>query len=170
MINIGQYYIWAHDRFRKAIADLTPEEFNQLDKVDRSIKELIIHIMSITATCYVENQIPLYVKLNEDLSKMNKDEILESWKKIDEDFDKAVEENFTKEFGIMPVGPDDSVKVLTMEKLLSYTDHSTFHRGQLLSALKLLGKKGVNSDYYYYICEKYNKEYELYDGFHHQFR
>lgn len=168
--DLGQYLIWAHDRFRKVIAELTPEEFNKIDKVDRSVKELLIHMISMTDSCYAENQIPVYTKVNEDLSKKSKNEILEYWKKSDEDFAKAVEENYTEEFGIMPVGPDDSVKVTALEKLIVYTDHGTFHRGQLLSALKHLGKKGISSDYFYYLCEKHNKKFELYDNYHHQFR
>jgi uncharacterized damage-inducible protein DinB len=170
MINLGHYLIWAHDRYRKAIAELTTEEFNRIDKVDRSVKELLVHMISMTESCYAEDQIPVYIKANEDLSKMNQDEILEFWKKSDDDFAKAVEENAIKEFGIMPVGPDDSVKVTALQKLIVYVDHGSFHRGQLLSALKQLGKEGVSSDYFYYLCEKNNKKFELYANFHHQYR
>lgn len=172
--DLGHYLIWAHDQYRTTIAELTTEEFKKIDEVGRSIKELLIHMISMTDSCYAdddsEKKIAEYYNVNKDLSNKTKDEILEYWKKSDENFAKAVEDKSTEEFGIMPVGPNDSVKVTALEKLIVYVDHGTFHRGQLLSALKLLGKKGVSSDYFYYLCDKHNKKYDYYHNYHHQFR
>lgn len=163
--DIGHYYIWANDKFRKVIAELTPEEFNHLNKVDRSIKELIIHMIAMFDACYVDDkdQIDVYLKVYEDLRTKNKDEILETWKNSDINFAKAVEEHYGEEFGGGPIDYGVTMTMPGLEKLVAYTDHSTFHRGQLLSALRLLGKQGISSDYYYYICEKNNTKYTLVD-------
>jgi uncharacterized damage-inducible protein DinB len=123
-------------------------------------------MIAMFAGCYVEDdndQIPNYIKVYEDLKTKNKDEILEVWKKSDENFAKAVEEHYGEEFGGMPLDFGVTITVPGLEKLVIYTDHATFHRGQLLSALKLLGKEGISSDYFYYVCEKNNKKYTLVD-------
>ena len=56
------------------------------------------------------------------------------------------------------ISKDEKITVNALENLLMYTDHSTFHRGQLLSAIKYLGKKGISSDYYYYLVDKNSKK------------
>ena len=162
--DLGNYYIWAHDKFRETIANLTDEEFNQVDdKVGRSVRDLVVHMIASIEECYTEaeNQYEVYLKIPEELKTKSKDDILEFWKTSDENFAKAVEKNANQEFGIMPVGPAKRITVNGLVKLLCWTDHSTFHRGQLLSAIKHLGKKGISSDYYFYILEKNKKDIVL---------
>ena len=39
--------------------------------------------------------------------------------------------------------------------LLVYTDHSTYHRGQLVTTYKLItGKQSVSTDFYSYLTKK----------------
>jgi uncharacterized damage-inducible protein DinB len=159
MINdLGHYYVWANNKFREALAKLSEDEFNLVDeKVGRSIKELAIH--SITTNEMYYKPVDEVKKLDEELKTKSKDEILEFWSKSDEDFAKVVE-NMKEEPVTFPISENEKITVNALENLLMYTDHSTFHRGQLLSAIKYLGQEGISSDYYYYLVERNSKKSE----------
>ncbi len=154
--DLGYYYVWANNKYREAITQLTDEEFNQVDeKVARSIKELVIHI--ITTNEMYHKPVDDIRKLGEELKNKSKDEIIKLWKKSDDDFAHVVK-NMKEEPVTFSISKDEKITITAVENLLMYSDHSTFHRGQLLSAIKYLGKKGISSDYYYYIVEKYKKK------------
>lgn len=156
MKDLGYYYVWANDKYREAITLLSEEEFILAEeKIARSIKDLVIHIITTNEMYY--KPVDDVRQLAEDLQSYKKDEIIKFWKKSDYDFAHVVE-NMKEEPVTFSIGKDEKITVDALENLLIYTDHSTFHRGQLLSAIKYLGNKGISSDYYYYIVEKYSKK------------
>ena len=154
--DLGYYYVWANNKYREAITLLSEEEFNHVDeKIARSIKELVVHIITTNEMYY--KPLDDVRQLSEELKNYTKDDIVKFWKKSDEDFARVVE-NMKEEPVTFSISKDEKITVNAFENLLMYSDHSTFHRGQLLSAIKYLGKKGISSDYYYYIVEKYGKK------------
>lgn len=157
--DLGDYYIWAHNKFREVIKNLTHEEFTQVeDKVGRSIKDLVIHMIVMTESCYSNKPMDAYVKLMEELKTKSKDDIIKFWKTSDENFADVVDKITEDPVIFLIWHTDEKMTITAMENLLMFTDHSTYHRGQLMSALKYLGKEGISSDYYYYLVEKNSKK------------
>ena len=114
--DLGNYYIWANNKYRETIANLTEEEFNQVDeKVGRSIKELVIHQTATNEMYYKPHD--EVRKLDEELNTKSKDEILEFWEKSDIEFAKVVE-NMKEEPVTFPVGEDKKITVTALENLM----------------------------------------------------
>ncbi len=45
-------------------------------------------------------------------------------------------------------------KIEGTDYLLSYTDHSSYHRGQIITTFKIItGKEGISTDFYYFLKE-----------------
>jgi uncharacterized damage-inducible protein DinB len=155
--DLGNYYVWANNKFREVINNLTQEEFIQVDeKIGRSIKELLLHVIPMYEVVFCDNPLDVYMKTHEELMTLSKDEFIKFWKKSDEKFANAVEKMVEDPVFFSIWHTDKKMTINALENLLAYTDHSSYHRGQLMSILKYLGKEGINSDYYYYLVEKHS--------------
>ncbi len=151
---LGSYYIWAHDRYRKAMSDLSDEEFERVDeKVGKSVRQLVTHMIMITAYSYMDEDSVL--ELSERIVGSDKDSLLSLWKEVDLQMADALKSvNPTMTRVIQTPSGDEQAEVPENLYFLSFTDHNTFHRGQLLSMLKSLGRPGISSDFFYYLFER----------------
>ena len=151
---LGSYYIWAHDRYRKVMSDLSDEEFERVDqKVGKSVRQLVTHMILITAYSYMDED--SVVELSERVAGSDKDSLLLLWKEVDLQMADTLKSVSTERTRVIqtPTG-DKQAEVPEDLYFLSFTDHNTFHRGQLLSMLKSLGRPGVSSDLFYYCFER----------------
>ena len=88
----------------------------------------------------------------EELYSLSKEKLLQRWKEADE----CLLENMKKR-----EKPIEFLNFLTEELFtidrndffLQYITHTVYHRGQLMSALKNLGKEGITTDYLFYLFE-----------------
>ncbi|MHA2105756.1 MAG: DinB family protein [Candidatus Hodarchaeales archaeon] len=154
---IGQYYIWADKKIRDLINDLSEEEFSKvIDNTGRSIKDLVEHMISTYETFDVPFNPEEFEEKFDTLSELSKKELLDYWIKAVSDFTSKVE-NSSKDKADFVVGENKNVSIPYEEYLLSYTDHNSYHRGQLVTFYKVLtGKEAVNTDYYLFLMEKYD--------------
>ena len=154
-IKFADYHLWANNRVRGKLLKLTEDEYcKDLVPPLNSIKGHVIH--SILAVEY-----NLRVRVDGDdadprgivdtVAGMTVQEAMCHWEKIDRqlvgfastpiDLD-ATFPNFLGE-GEMQVNHDDF--------LTQYVVHTAYHRGQIMSALRMMGKEGVGTDYLFYL-------------------
>ena len=149
----AEYQIWANDEIREMIGDLTSEEFTKND-----IQDLCIHIMLAIdhnlETIILKKDVDWGEKYDE-LLKLSKENLMTKWRKTDErllEYIKHKDEmmidfpNFVKGEGIVEMTQDDYY--------FQYLTHTIYHRAQLMTALKKLGKKGRTTDYLNYLFIK----------------
>ena len=139
----------------KSISTLSEDEFNQVDeKVGRSMKELVLHQLMTNMMYYTPIEQHKELKaIHEKMKELSKDEILKEWRESDLEMAEKIE-NASDEDVTIPISESKSITISSEKNTLFYTDHSTFHRGQMLSSLKHLGRDGISSDYFYYVVEK----------------
>lgn len=152
----GEYYVWADNRIIESLVNITEEELitkkNEPD--GRSIRHMIEHIASsyemVFETPASQEE---YKKLMEKIHKYAFEELLSYWKTWVLEFAKSIEnDNF-------PVPSNSPVKISSKsDHIFAYSDHSTYHRGQLVMLLNMTGNKAVNTDYFTFLMEKTKSE------------
>lgn len=150
--DIGKHCIWADRQVVTLLRSVLPEDFSKkLDQTGRGLQDLVVHLLS-GYDMVLGND---YNKSMEKFNNMKQKELLDYWDKLVEQFIKAIEENPAKSFEVKV--DDGSKKVIKGQNyLLAYTDHSTYHRGQLITTFKIItGKEAVSTDFYTYL-EKSN--------------
>jgi uncharacterized damage-inducible protein DinB len=154
---IGQYYIWADKKIKDLINDLSEEMFSKvIDNTGRSIKDLVEHMISTYETFDVPFNSEEFEEKFKTLSDLPKVELLDYWIKAVSDFTSKVESS-TNDKADFTVEENKVISIPYEEYLLSYTDHNTYHRGQLVTSYRVLtGKEPVNTDYYLFLMEKYD--------------
>lgn len=152
---LAEYHVWANDVARRMLEELSEEELSR-DVVPPfgSIRSLCTHIM-LAIEYNIEKRargkdVDPY-ELGEALHKAPKDSLLAKWREIDEKLleyamaetdEEATFPNFLGE-GEIRVNHDDFV--------LQYILHTVYHRAQIMSAMRALGREGKTTDYLYYL-------------------
>lgn len=152
---LADYHIWANDRAREIISDLSPEEFTrEVVPPFGSVKRLCIHmVMAIEFTLRkrVQGEEVDPYEMDEELDAMSIDDLMGRWREADlmlKDYalgysdHVAVFPNFLGE-GEMQVRHDDY--------FTQYLIHTAYHRAQVMSAMRALGREGVGTDYLFYL-------------------
>lgn len=151
--NLVNYYEWAELRVQKLIRDLTDDEYKHIDeKIGRSIHSLIIHIAITYDWHFYSPDFNKYVELTNKAESFSREELLNYWSSSLKKFVTEVKTCKNKFFEL-PTGSGEVKKFKSFDYFLGYTDHATYHRGQLLTQLRLLGKEGINTDYFTYLSE-----------------
>lgn len=158
LLNYVNYNVWANSRLCGLLKDLTDEQWNaELKSSFKSIRLTLLHIW--------DAQIIWYLRLNgesvtawpsEGFNGTN-NEIVEQFLEQSESFIPLVqnmpEEELAKicEYKDMRGNPRSSKVCDIIQHCMN---HSTFHRGQLVTMLRELGtEKLVPTDYIYYVWE-----------------
>ena len=149
--DIGKHCIWADREVSKLLSSVKPDDFKQVpEQTGRSLHDLVVHLL-------VGYEMVLGVQPKDSLEKYNamkQPELLTAWNAVVEKFITEIDGNITKSY---PLKMDDGSerKIEGQNFLLSYTDHSTYHRGQIITTYKFItGKDAVSTDYYTYLGKK----------------
>ena len=148
------YQIWADIQIRDILKGLTEEEFTcEIGPPFKSIRNLCVHIviaMEYNIKSFIEKIDVNAEKLYENLGKLSRDELLTKWeeteKKLLETVQKAREPILFPNFLT-----GEEVVMDSADFFMQYILHTVYHRGQLVSMLKILGKEGVTTDYLFYL-------------------
>ncbi|MHA2030127.1 MAG: DinB family protein [Candidatus Kariarchaeaceae archaeon] len=149
--SLGNYYVWAEEKIMTALEELTDDEFTtRHEGLGKSARELVEHLYVTYDSLSHPPTAETWKILGEKAGAMNRKELMSSWITSTKQFASniASDERSTVEF---PVGKDKSLTLDVANFYLLYTDHQTYHRGQLNSLIKIMGKDGVNTDYYSFV-------------------
>jgi len=152
---LADYNLWANDRVRKLLIGLNDEEFSRkvLPPYD-SIRNLVTHIILADEYNLVmrvdEGEIDAD-NLLESLSRLKVEELLNHWR----DMDLRLKWLASNRLDLNAVFPnflgEGEIKVNHDDFLSQYVIHTVHHRAQVMSALRLMGKEAVGTDYLFYL-------------------
>lgn len=152
---LADYHLWANDRAREIIMGLSEEEFTRkVVPPFGSVKRLCIHMVmaiefNLMRRVYGEEADPY--EMDEKLDAMSIADLMGRWREVDLRLKEyalgygdhvAVFPNFLRE-GEMQVHHDDY--------FTQYLIHTAYHRAQVMSAMRALGREGVGTDYLFYL-------------------
>lgn len=149
---IAKYQIWANDEIREIIESLTEEEFTK-----ESIQDFCVH--TIVAIEYnletkVNKKEVDVEELYEKLYELSKEELMKKWIETDERLLKYIENIDEKQIEFPNIVKGEGKVYMTQEDFyFQYLSHTIYHRGQLMTALKKLGKEGKTTDYLMYLLK-----------------
>jgi uncharacterized damage-inducible protein DinB len=155
LTQLAAYNLWANDITRQQLKILTEDEFSR-DVLPPygCIRGLVAHVIlaiEYNKVSKVEAGIIKGGDLHDFLMRMSLEEMLIHWRNMDlwlkefssSHFDlKAVFPNFQGE-GEIIVDHD--------EYFVQYLIHTVHHRAQMMSALRLMGKEAVGTDFLFYL-------------------
>ena len=152
------YYAWADKRIINLLNTISNEQFTQKLNNERSLKELSAHLVASYEMLLLHNLNNTYLGMKEleELSKQiknkSKNELLEYWGQILERLIILLMKISPKKELNIPTGQQSLTKAKYEELIFSFTDHSTYHRGQLITTFKIItGNEAINTDYYTYL-------------------
>lgn len=156
MKDLGKYYEWADGRIIGLLDKMDEGHFSEKVRgADRSVRELAEHLI-VYYDYFLTKEKERFLEIQESLKKMDKNELLDFWKKAVGKFAEAVD-GFTEDPVEIQDANKGSIKVPRNKYLLLYTDHATYHRGQLITLFKTVtGEEAVNTDYYEFLISRSN--------------
>ena len=148
-----QYLEWAEARVAELIEKLSDTEFTKKHtSLGKSIRNLVEHLWMSIEIFKLQLSKKEAGNINEEASKISRQELMERWHKAPSQLASVLQGEHLD--GIDVDLGDGRIVTFGMEDwFLSYCDHSVYHRGQMISLLKLLGHKGVNTDYGTFVVE-----------------
>ena len=156
--NLGKYYEWADNRIIILLEKLDEELFVKFpDGTQRSLRDLVEHLVVYYEYFSFKKTKVSFKALQEKLKKMDKPELLNHWKKVMKEFSKAVE-NSKEDLVDIPLSKTETTKVSKDEYLFCFSDHATYHRGQLITTYKAVTEEdAVVTDYYDFLIDHLKK-------------
>lgn len=145
------HFLWATKRITNILGSMTEEQFNyKSSEINRSIREIILHLVSIYAYFSSFNE---YQSIVDKGKESNKKDLLE----LMQDLSKKV-------YDILENDPQKTIPVKTkngtIKNIMGFSlfhmlvDHFAYHRGQIVTMYKIsTGKEGIGTDYATFLQE-----------------
>lgn len=149
------YQVWANNIVRDILREFTEAEFTrEIGPPFGSVKNLCMHI--IIAIEYNIESFGKKVDLDAEelyktLESLSKDELLAKWEEIDKKLRFHVNQKGEELIEFPNFVSGGEVLIEPADFYLQYVLHTVYHRGQLLSMIKMLGKEGITTDYLFYL-------------------
>ena len=146
---LADYTLWADNRAMEWLDQINEEQWNQaITSSFSSIKQTAIHIASaekIWIDFWKNSPHPVYLSAE---FKGTKDELIEIWKKASAGLKNFVEnhpeENYSQQITfIYPRGGEGQMEF--WQTFSHIVNHSTYHRGQLVTLLRQAGFTNLSS-------------------------
>lgn len=158
------YTDWANKELIKVLEQISEEKFtreldalfaNDTNTPTSSIRSLTEHIMMglhFSSSIMLEREFEAEKTIN-SFRTMSKKELLQKWQNISEEFVKGFKQSLGKK-----VTFKDREIAITEDFVFAFTNHVVYHRGQLNTALKMVGEKTEDADYGDYSRQKTNTQ------------
>ncbi|NHJ05128.1 MAG: DUF1572 domain-containing protein [Candidatus Heimdallarchaeota archaeon] len=159
LINLSNYHVWAGDKIREILKNLSEEDFTKElgnEFSFNSIRKLVFHSMGAIKFCLALDSEKDSDKFNSEYKKLqnlSKEELLNEWQKTDKDYATLLKKQITSEEITIPPFLGNEFTISKIDFYLQYIIHSTYHRGQIIVALKKMGKETVGTDYLFFFNE-----------------
>ncbi len=148
-IELAEYNRWATDIVCSWLQQITDEQWQQhVVSSFNSVEQTVLHTISAEIAWRLRFNKPLEVKWLANEFKGSKDELIAIWKDANVqlvDFIKKFDENKLGErFEFLRLNGDKN-SLLYYEAFAHMFNHSTYHRGQLVTMLRQVGFTSVSS-------------------------
>jgi uncharacterized damage-inducible protein DinB len=148
LLELADYNIWANDKLTNWLTQISSEQFEQpLVGSFKNIHETTLHIVAAEQIWHerLQNNVSEWLGFTFEGDKAL---MLEIWKRTSNDLKQYIhdlpEENFTEKFAFST--RDGTPYFMERYKALVHVfNHSTFHRGQLITLLRQVGFTGVST-------------------------
>lgn len=143
--NMSKYLFWADSTIWKIVEGLTDEEFNQ-DFYDNggSIQRRYIHLAQDLWEWYYD-WIGQEQESEPDFTNMSREELFSSVRKYSKLFTNMVQD---RSINHIELDTENTNLRITFDEILFHlVNHATYHRGQIVMGLRILGKDVVMTDY-----------------------
>lgn len=145
----GSFIVWAEGLLAEVVSELTDEEFyKEMEEPQRSVHKLVAHMASSWQAYFTGQTGPEYQKLTEDAMILDRQGLMEYWYETMEKIQEKLPDE--KDAKSLPWSKE-GFEVSRADFNLLYMDHASYHRGQLATFLRLLGKTPVNTDYFTFV-------------------
>ncbi|HUT80724.1 MAG TPA: DinB family protein [Candidatus Bathyarchaeia archaeon] len=157
--NYANYHIWAGDKIRAILQTVTEEEFlKELGEFFSypTLRKHIEHILVAEEYCISfmdKTEKDTFNSEVEKIFQMTNEKLIQKWAQTDIKYAEMLREKNIVGECILPNFLGHEFTVSNMDFLLQYITHTTFHRGQVIIALKKLGKKVCGTDFLHYLHE-----------------
>lgn len=142
------FQLWTNELIKNATLEVEDIDSKSAENI-RSLRQLLEHyVESYDYSWLKESE---YKGRMENLHSMSLQELLAELDRSASKFYEVMK-NISEEKEVQ-VSKDKKVTLSRGNYILLHTDHLTYHRGQIVTALKKLGSDGVNLDYYSFILE-----------------
>ena len=154
---LAEYQIWADDKARELLGGLTEEEFSR-DVLPPfgSIRNLCAHI-----TLAIEFNLKHHVdkeefdpeELGGEIYTAPKERLLEKWRQADLRLLEYSESRTDETYVFRNFLGEGQIALDQDDYLSQYLLHTQHHRAQIMSALRVMGKEAVTTDYLFYLSD-----------------
>ncbi len=160
--NLGKYHVWAGQRMREILNELTDDEFaRDLGEPFGTVRAMTEHIVLALEICFaiVNDELNTFEERASYILRLTNQNLLKRWEERDQDLAKGFASHPT---GSVEVGHFPTPFSLNLADFyFQYVNHTTYHRAQLIFALKMLNKPTVGTDYLFYFDELNQQASEL---------
>lgn len=157
---IVRYTQWANERIINILREVEEKEFHQeLDSLfvndtncpTSSIRSLVEHVlMGLNFSTHVMRESPFHPeKIIAFLREMTKDELLDKLAESSQEFVSVFEESYGK-----TVEFKGSEVAINEDYIFAFTNHVVYHRGQINTALKIIGVETNYAGYSEFIRDR----------------
>lgn len=141
--HLVKFQDWCNSRLQENLKEVPAKDLDHEFRGIRTLRELVVHYVNSYDYMWLPGD-QLEARL-ENLSKMDINQLLQE---LEASFTKFVEA-VNKLEGEQSFNAGERKVTINLENyVLLYTDHLSYHRGQIVSVLKQLGKPAPNLDYY----------------------
>ncbi|MFX1369936.1 MAG: DinB family protein [Promethearchaeota archaeon] len=151
--NVAAYQMWAGNKMRSIVADLSEDEYEKKIIADRSVKDICTHILLALETCCIIAENSDDQSGFERIEKATKDELLAMWQERDSGLATIIREIPQGKI-MVPHISETPFEIDLIDFYFQYMIHTTHHRGQLAMFLRALGKDVPGTDYLMYFEEQ----------------
>ncbi|MFX1252500.1 MAG: DinB family protein [Promethearchaeota archaeon] len=147
--NFLDYLIWADDHLANRISKLSSEEVNQsISNTSGSIKTKLIHLAEEYLVWLSDLKSQSWIDKVQKVQQMNFQELLTLMKSTLLEWKDFVNTTNENEF-IIDEG-DLKVNITLDQAVFNLVNHSSYHRGQIVLFLRVLGYEVEITDFYWY--------------------
>ena len=149
--DLHNHFLWATKRITTMLETMSEDQFNKkIHSDNRSIKEIVLHLVSIYA--YFSSQAE-YKSIVETSKSLEKTSLLELMKELSKKVFTILENEPNKFIPIKTKnGVAKNINGFSLFHML--TDHFAYHRGQIITMFKeTTGKEGIGTDYATFLIE-----------------
>jgi uncharacterized damage-inducible protein DinB len=148
-IELSEYHIWANNQMCDWLKHISDEQWNQMVVSSfKSIYETILHMVSAEKTWLERMNKKPNSQMLAVTFKGSKDELIETWKEISDGYQKFVtamsEDQFPQTLNYKnSKGIEFNQPIYQL--LVHVFNHTTYHRGQVVTMLRQVGYTDVSS-------------------------